>query len=318
MRKDGVIFPVEVSAQLIHLSGKPYILAVDRDISQRKKMEEKLREAAVTDPLTGLFNRRGFFRLAEQQLNIAERKERSMMLLYLDINNMKEINDKFGHKQGDQALTDTAALLSKTFRESDIIARMGGDEFAVLLTEPSGPDVGHIISWHIQHNLKNHNKLRGRRYRLSISMGIAYYDPQRPCSISDLLTLADMRMYRGKKQYQRNRDVELSVECEKRLHDRSMADNRWWAEIEDLGRAGIVNISPGGICLKTAEEVGVRNKYGILVHLPDSRDMRHEGMVIWSRQAGSGKESTGNGFHFESGIQFVGLSESKDNFLNQF
>ncbi len=176
---------------------------VCRDISERKKAEEKLREAAITDPLTGLFNRRGFLALAQQQLNVAERNKRNMMLLYLDLDKMKEINDKFGHKEGDQALVDTAALLKKTFRASDIVGRMGGDEFAVLLTEPSERNVKNIVFDHIERNLKGHNEEARRPYRLSFSIGIAYYDPARPCSFDDLLIKADRMMYEEKKRHEK-------------------------------------------------------------------------------------------------------------------
>ncbi len=173
---------------------------VCRDISERKRMEERLKEAAITDALTGLFNRRGFLTLAEQQLSMAQRNKRNMALIFMDLNKMKEINDTLGHKEGDQALMDTANLLRKTFRESDIMARMGGDEFAVLLTETSKRDIDHIIFEHIQRNIKSHNEQNGRAYQLSISMGIAHYDPERPCSIGDLLTVADTMMYKEKKE----------------------------------------------------------------------------------------------------------------------
>ncbi len=171
-----------------------------RDISEQKKMEEKLHEAAVTDSLTGLFNRRGFLTLAEKQLKVAGRSKMKMALFFLDLDNMKEINDKFGHKEGDRALIDTAVLLRKTFRQSDIIARMGGDEFAVLLTEPSGRDVEHIIFGHLNSNLKSHNEESRRPYLLSFSMGTAWYDPERPCSLDDLLISADKMMYEEKKR----------------------------------------------------------------------------------------------------------------------
>ena len=174
---------------------------VCRDISEQKKMEEMLREAAITDTLTGLFNRRGFFTLAEQQISLAERNKRNMLLLFLDLNNMKSINDTFGHREGDQALIDTALILKKTFRASDIIARIGGDEFAVLLAERSEPDIEHVIFGHIQNNLKVHNEQGGRAYQLSLSTGTAYFDPERPCTVGDLLSIADAKMYEEKKRY---------------------------------------------------------------------------------------------------------------------
>lgn len=170
-----------------------------RDISQLKETEKKLYEAANTDILTGLYNRRGFFALAEHQLHVADREKRNLILIYLDLNDMKRINDKFGHKEGDRALADTANLLRRSFRESDILGRMGGDEFAVLLTEPSDQDIEQLICRHIQQNLKGHNEQNSRPYLLSVSVGIARYNPEKPCTLDELLTTADKLMYREKR-----------------------------------------------------------------------------------------------------------------------
>ncbi len=111
---------------------------------------------------------------------------------------MKRINDQFGHKEGDRALADTANILRKSFRESDVLGRLGGDEFAVLLTEPSELDIEQIICEHIQQNLRSHNEQNGRPYLLSVSVGIAHYNPANPCTLDDLLTMADKLMYREK------------------------------------------------------------------------------------------------------------------------
>jgi diguanylate cyclase (GGDEF)-like protein len=145
-----------------------------------------------------LYNRRGFFALAEHQLRVAARENSNLILVYLDLNNMKSINDEFGHKEGDRALTDTANILRKSFRESDVLGRLGGDEFAILLMEPSDLDIEQIIYEHIQQNLKSHNEQNGRQYLLSVSTGIAHYDPANPCTLDDLLTTADKMMYREK------------------------------------------------------------------------------------------------------------------------
>ena len=169
-----------------------------RDISQQKETEKKLYEAANTDILTGLYNRRGFIALAEHQMRVADREKTNLILIYLDLDDMKRINDQFGHKEGDRALVDTANLLRKSFRESDILGRLGGDEFAILLTEPSEQDIEQIICEHIQQNLKIHNEQDGRPYLLSVSIGIARYNPANPCTLDDLLTMADKLMYREK------------------------------------------------------------------------------------------------------------------------
>lgn len=168
---------------------------VCRDISEQKQMEKKLQEAANTDVLTGLYNRRGFITLAEHQLRVADREKRNLILIYVDLNDMKGINDRFGHKEGDRALADTANILRKSFRESDVLGRLGGDEFAILLTEPSERDIEQIICEHIQQNLKSHNEQSGRPYLLSVSVGISHYNPTNPCTLDDLLTTADKQMY---------------------------------------------------------------------------------------------------------------------------
>jgi len=169
-----------------------------RDISQQKEAEKKLYEAANTDILTGLYNRRGFIALAEHQLRVADRERKNLILVYLDLDDMKRINDQFGHKEGDRALADIANILRKSFRESDVLGRLGGDEFAILLTEPSEQDIEHVICEHIHQNLSSHNEQNGRPYLLSVSVGVSRYSPANPCTLDDLLTSADKMMYREK------------------------------------------------------------------------------------------------------------------------
>ena len=173
-------------------------IEVVRDITRRKKTEKKLRDSAITDELTGLLNRRGFFSFGEQQCKLASRNNRRMFLLYLDLDGMKAINDDLGHKEGDKALIDTANILRMTFRDSDILARLGGDEFAVLLTDIHKSDVGDIIIDHVQNSLKSFNRKRKRKYEVLLSMGLSRFEPEAPCSIDDLLKKADKLMYEHK------------------------------------------------------------------------------------------------------------------------
>ncbi len=104
------------------------------DVTENVRLREQLHELSVTDELTGLANRRGFMILAEQQRKLV-RRGHSMVLLYMDLNDFKSINDTLGHNAGDEALVETAAILRTCVRESDILARMGGDEFAALLVD---------------------------------------------------------------------------------------------------------------------------------------------------------------------------------------
>ena len=108
-----------------------FILRFDKMMRDHKG-EEALLALSLTDELTGLYNRRRFFVLTEQCLKVAVRTKKRSLLLFIDMDDLKWINDHYGHNEGDQALIDLANILKKTFRESDIIARIGGDEFVVL------------------------------------------------------------------------------------------------------------------------------------------------------------------------------------------
>jgi two-component system cell cycle response regulator len=101
-------------------------------------LQAELGNLALTDELTGLYNRRGFMALAERQLKIGRRSGRGMLLFVMDVDRLKQINDSFGHFEGDRALKRTAEVLEETFRDSDVLARLGGDGFAVPAVEASG------------------------------------------------------------------------------------------------------------------------------------------------------------------------------------
>jgi diguanylate cyclase (GGDEF)-like protein/PAS domain S-box-containing protein len=175
------------------------------DITDRKLNEEALHKLSLADELTGLYNRRGFFTLAEQQLKIANRIKKKILLLFADLDDLKWINDNLGHNEGDSALIEIANILQKTFRESDLVARIGGDEFAVLAVETEETNAA-IITTRLLDSLKNYNSERKRDYNLSVSIGISRYDPGYPCSIDKLLARADKLMYKFKRK---NRPVSV-------------------------------------------------------------------------------------------------------------
>ena len=126
IRKDGTKRYIEVSVSLqINSSGEPIgFRGLARDITDRKMMEAEILALSITDQLTGLYNRRGFLSLAEQQLKLAKRNKSGMLLFFIDMDGLKWINDTLGHEEGDKALIETATLFKETFRTSDIIARM--------------------------------------------------------------------------------------------------------------------------------------------------------------------------------------------------
>ncbi|HEX6242577.1 MAG TPA: PAS domain S-box protein [Polyangiales bacterium] len=180
---------------------RPYedgrLFCVARDVSAHIEMEEQIRQASLIDELTGLSNRRGFFLLGEQALRAAARHERSQLLCFLDLDGLKEINDQLGHDQGDQALADLSEVLKQVFRQSDILARIGGDEF-VTLAEGDG-SAEPSLRQRIGDELRRHNESASRAYFLAASLGIACYNPRRPVTLSELLLSADRQMYERKR-----------------------------------------------------------------------------------------------------------------------
>ncbi len=171
--------------------------AVARDITERKRMEEKFLALSVTDQLTGLYNRRGFLFHAEQKLKLSERNKSKLLLFFADLDLLKWINDSLGHEEGDKALIESANILKETFSTSDIIARLGGDEFAILAIDIDGVNP-EVFTARLQRLIDIWNNQENRKYKLSISIGGAYYDPEKPSSIDDLIARANKMIYEQK------------------------------------------------------------------------------------------------------------------------
>jgi diguanylate cyclase (GGDEF)-like protein/PAS domain S-box-containing protein len=199
--KDGSTVPTEYNAGIIcdHEGSPQYIISIGRDITERKQLEEKLLASSITDHLTGLYNRRGLFIFGDNLLKQFKRQNKVFIMLYIDLDGLKRINDQLGHQEGDKAIVDCANILRGNYRESDIIARIGGDEFVVLPVGISGDSTEAIIS-RLQREVKSYNSKKGRDYKLSLSCGIATYSPESNCSIDELLAEGDRSMYEQKRQ----------------------------------------------------------------------------------------------------------------------
>lgn len=161
-------------------------------------LQAELGNLALTDELTGLCNRRGFMAIAERQLKIGHRTGRGMLLLFMDIDGMKQINDSFGHGEGDRALQRIAKALKMTFRDSDVIARLGGDEFAVLAIEASDNSEAAIRA-RLSEDLKCVTA-RETRYAINFSMGAVRINICSNASIGEWMVRADQAMYEQKRR----------------------------------------------------------------------------------------------------------------------
>jgi diguanylate cyclase (GGDEF)-like protein/PAS domain S-box-containing protein len=172
-------------------------LIVIHDITERKQLEEKLIELSLVDELTGLSNRRGFNVLATQLIQMAKRMNLSAAVIFFDLDEMKSINDHFGHAEGDQALVDTANLLRSNPRSSDILARIGGDEFVILAIE-ANEHLTEMLLDRLRIQLEKFNLQGKRKYPLSFSFGVAHFDPEQPTELDELIEEADKAMYAQK------------------------------------------------------------------------------------------------------------------------
>lgn len=175
-----------------------YIFQI-QDITERKRAEAALQSLSLVDELTGLYNRRGFLAITEQHVDSIRRNERVPVILYADLDGLKEINDSLGHHEGDRALVTAAELFKDTFRNSDIVARLGGDEFVVLAAiEPT--EEPETLTRRLQEKFSASNKRRNRLYDLSISVGLAHFDDEENHSIEELMARADRAMYEDKRR----------------------------------------------------------------------------------------------------------------------
>jgi diguanylate cyclase (GGDEF)-like protein len=181
------------------LAGAALVRAL-RYAIERHRLQKNLQNLSLTDDLTGLHNRRGFLALAEQHLRMIQRKG-AALLIYLDLDDLKLINDSYGHLEGNRALVVTANVLRACFRQSDILARLGGDEFCVLMTD-AGQDSTQQVRKRLQQRMDFINALSSWRFRLSLSVGIADVPVVHQPSLDQLLRIADAQMYEEKRSKQ--------------------------------------------------------------------------------------------------------------------
>lgn len=188
---------VEGSTSLVMWQGEPHLVNISRDISSQKEMTERLKRMAFFDPLSGLPNRTLLHDRLRQALAHAHRVDRSVGVMFLDLDNFKLLNDSLGHEFGDQVLQAAARLILECVREEDTVARLGGDEFVVVLPTIDAPEDAARVAEKIQRQLARPFNLRGQELVLGASMGIAISDGERH-SPDDLLKHADLAMYLAK------------------------------------------------------------------------------------------------------------------------
>jgi len=165
-----------------------------RDLGAMVERELAAVQLATMDELTNISNRRGFLTLAEYSLHLCSREKNPASLVFLDLDNFKPINDKYGHAEGDRALRVFAEHLKHTCRDSDLFARLGGDEFVMLL--PNTPrDLVEQAIGRLAQSIESYNKEADRGYDIAFSYGIVEFDPEQHHTVEQLLAEGDARMY---------------------------------------------------------------------------------------------------------------------------
>jgi diguanylate cyclase (GGDEF)-like protein len=192
-----LLLPDRTKASAAQARGCSALVKAIRYARRRQRVEEELLYLALRDELTGLYNRRAFRVLARRSLRSAHRLQRQVLVFFADLDGLKRINDRFGHGEGDRALSRAAAGFKAAFNnESDIVARLGGDEFIALVIEEDGRRADELCR-HLRQSVEARGA-RESRYALTLSVGVARSDSDRPHSLSELMAQADAALYRDK------------------------------------------------------------------------------------------------------------------------
>ncbi|MGJ0535125.1 MAG: diguanylate cyclase domain-containing protein [Methylocystis sp.] len=197
-RKNGEQFPMELSASEMEIKEQRFFVAIVRDVTERKLVERKIKHMAHHDYLTGLPNRSLFIDQLEQAIRLAKRRQHKTAVLFLDLDGFKQVNDALGHEAGDQLLKEVAARLKTVIRDSDVAARMGGDEFTFVLNDIGSHENAAAVAQKIIDTLSEKFNLKGRDCRIGGSVGIAVH-PDDAADHEALLRKADEAMYVAKK-----------------------------------------------------------------------------------------------------------------------
>ena len=170
---------------------------------ERHEILESLYRTTIVDELTGLYNRRGLYTLGNQQIELAKRHSDDIFIFFLDLDGMKTINDTLGHDFGDKALVDTSKIMHKSFRATDILSRVGGDEFVVVAVKAQFEFIPIIIQ-RIKDFVKDQNSSE-EKFEISISIGVSRVDLDAESPLDEAIRDADKKMYDSKMKNKKNR-----------------------------------------------------------------------------------------------------------------
>lgn len=190
---------LEVTSRTVKHDNQTLIISCLRDTTLLLKQIEKLSYHSFIDELTGLYNRRGFLAVAQHRFDSARRQNRNLVVIFADMDGLKEINDTLGHAAGDSSIKDLAEILKTSLRSEDVVARMGGDEFVVLTTIEENEDSESLIA-RLKNDIAQFNQKNQRQYSLQASFGFSVIKPDNAVDLADVIRRADMEMYQEKRR----------------------------------------------------------------------------------------------------------------------
>jgi diguanylate cyclase (GGDEF)-like protein/PAS domain S-box-containing protein len=279
--KSGKIFPVEITANYISSGNEEQVFCAVQDITKRKLAEESIWQHANLDSLTGLPNRRMFKDRLEQEVKKANRTELPLALLFLDLDYFKEVNDVMGHAKGDLLLMEAAERLVSCVRESDTVARFGGDEFTILLSEVHDTDSIDRVIQNILETISVPFNLDGQVAYVTASIGVTCY-PSDSVDIDELLKNADQAMYAAKDNG-RNRFCYYSPSMQATAQSRmkltndlrsALSENQLWVAYQP-----IIDLKSGKIIKAEALVRWQHPKYGLVNPAQFISIAEHTGLI---------------------------------------
>lgn len=197
----GKEIPVRRTVTRVMAEGHEQLLESFIDITEQKHMEEELRNLAMVDEVTGLYNRRGFLNLAQKEIDLSLRLNRGMILMSLELEGLKHINDTWGHREGERAIKAAAHILREAFGQTGLVACIGGDEFVVLAPEYVGMDIP-LLTARLNRHVETYNCTVRRNYEIRFHMGAVRLNPAQPRTLTDLLNQADTLMYVQRRRHE--------------------------------------------------------------------------------------------------------------------
>ncbi|MFI5322740.1 MAG: GGDEF domain-containing protein [Thermodesulfobacteriota bacterium] len=185
-------------------------VVIHTDVTRRKTAEIETKRLAVTDPMTGVLNRRAGLDFIHKQIKLSRRHKRSLVVCYIDLDNLKYVNDNYGHKEGDKIIRAAVNIIRRVLRESDALCRLGGDEILMVLLDTTIDECTLVID-RVKDLVERKNKKLLKDWKLEFSYGLAEYTPGVKHSASELVDIADSNMYKMKTTKKQKKNINLGT-----------------------------------------------------------------------------------------------------------